>query len=168
IETSAKTRLNVDRVFFDLMREIRKRKLTDAETSNGPKKAGRKKKRCIILTTALKTLYRHFVWCTAIDNDGYHWCFHVTGESSGFSGIGSVYLKYEKLVVILTDPESGKVSKCRVNNQEGVAQQMIVKYNLQAVDVGSVVKELHITMRNDPFVGYSLLVCTTLFLLCYH
>ncbi|CAG2117702.1 unnamed protein product [Medioppia subpectinata] len=49
IETSAKTRLNVDQVFFDLMREIRKRKLTDAETSNGPKKAGRKKKRCIIL-----------------------------------------------------------------------------------------------------------------------
>ncbi|CAG2108219.1 unnamed protein product [Medioppia subpectinata] len=49
IETSAKTRHNVDTVFYDLMREIRKRKLTDGETSNGPKKAGRKKKRCIIL-----------------------------------------------------------------------------------------------------------------------
>jgi len=50
VETSAKTRLNVDRVFYDLMRDIQKRKLTEAETSNGPKKAGRRKKRkCVIL-----------------------------------------------------------------------------------------------------------------------
>ncbi|XP_054154505.1 ras-related protein Ral-A-like isoform X2 [Oppia nitens] len=49
IETSAKTRLNVDRVFFDLMREIQKQKLSDKETSNGPKKAKNKKRKCIIL-----------------------------------------------------------------------------------------------------------------------
>lgn len=82
VETSAKTRLNVDRVcdsidfhiiytnfckifvvlslilflslnaqvFHDLMRDIQKRKLSEAETSNGPKKAGRRKKRkCVIL-----------------------------------------------------------------------------------------------------------------------
>jgi hypothetical protein len=99
------------------------------------------------------------VWCTAIDNDGHHWCFHVTGESNGSSGIGSMYLKYEKLLDILTDPVSGKVSKCRVNNQEDIAQQMIVKYNLPPVNIESVVTNLHFTLRNNPFVGYKLFVC---------
>ncbi|RWS12449.1 ras-related protein Ral-A-like isoform X2 [Dinothrombium tinctorium] len=50
IETSAKTRSNVDRIFFDLMREIHKRKMCEAKTVNGPRKGkGGKKKKCIIL-----------------------------------------------------------------------------------------------------------------------
>ncbi|XP_076328271.1 ras-related protein Ral-A-like isoform X1 [Tachypleus tridentatus] len=49
VETSAKTRANVDKVFFDLMREISKRKLAESKTNNGTKKPGRRKKKCSIL-----------------------------------------------------------------------------------------------------------------------
>ncbi|KAG8239110.1 hypothetical protein J437_LFUL018368 [Ladona fulva] len=51
VETSAKTRENVDKVFFDLMREIRSRKLEDNKTSNGrgKDKSKRKKLKCVIL-----------------------------------------------------------------------------------------------------------------------
>jgi len=48
VETSAKTRENVDKVFYDLMREIRSRKVSDDNQG----KAGKdkpKKKRCQIL-----------------------------------------------------------------------------------------------------------------------
>lgn len=50
VETSAKTRENVDKVFFDLMREIRARK-NEAEGSNSktPGKGTRKKIKCVIL-----------------------------------------------------------------------------------------------------------------------
>lgn len=48
VETSAKTRSNVDKVFFDLMREIKNRKFSESKINNGPKKSGRKR-RCIIL-----------------------------------------------------------------------------------------------------------------------
>lgn len=48
VETSAKTKANVDKVFFDLMREIKNRKIDDgAKPSN--KVGRRKKKKCIIL-----------------------------------------------------------------------------------------------------------------------
>ncbi|XP_046679451.1 ras-related protein Ral-a, partial [Homalodisca vitripennis] len=51
VETSAKTRDNVDKVFFDLMREIRSRKVEDNKTSNGrgKDKGKRKKLKCTIL-----------------------------------------------------------------------------------------------------------------------
>ncbi|KAL7293773.1 ras-related protein Ral-a [Trichogramma pretiosum] len=51
VETSAKTRENVDKVFFDLMREIRSRKIEDKSASNGRSKdrAKRKKRKCTIL-----------------------------------------------------------------------------------------------------------------------
>ncbi|XP_076360848.1 ras-related protein Ral-A-like isoform X2 [Tachypleus tridentatus] len=49
VETSAKTRANVDKVFFDLMREINNRKLAKNEINHGSKKPGRRKKKCIIL-----------------------------------------------------------------------------------------------------------------------
>lgn len=51
VETSAKTRDNVDKVFFDLMREIRSRKLEDTKlnTSKGKEKRKRKKLKCTIL-----------------------------------------------------------------------------------------------------------------------
>lgn len=44
VETSAKTRDNVDKVFFDLMREIRSRKSDDSRATNGDvkKKKGKK------------------------------------------------------------------------------------------------------------------------------
>jgi len=48
VETSAKTRENVDKVFYDLMREIRSRKVSDdsqGKTDQGKKK----KKKCCIL-----------------------------------------------------------------------------------------------------------------------
>lgn len=48
VETSAKTRENVDKVFCNLMREIRSRK-TDSKAPGGrPGKDNKKKKRCII------------------------------------------------------------------------------------------------------------------------
>ncbi|KAM4602076.1 ras-related protein Ral-B-like isoform 1-T3 [Polymixia lowei] len=48
VETSAKTRANVDKVFFDLMREVRKKKMSESKDKNGP--SGKKKKqRCCIL-----------------------------------------------------------------------------------------------------------------------
>lgn len=47
VETSAKTRENVDKVFYDLMREIRSRKVS--EDSPQPGKVGKKKKKCAIL-----------------------------------------------------------------------------------------------------------------------
>jgi len=47
VETSAKTRENVDKVFYDLMREIRSRKVSD--DSPQPGKPGTKKKKCTIL-----------------------------------------------------------------------------------------------------------------------
>ncbi|XP_066997688.1 ras-related protein Ral-a isoform X1 [Anabrus simplex] len=51
VETSAKTRKNVDKVFFDLMREIRSRKMEDTKTSNGRGRdnSKRKKLKCVIL-----------------------------------------------------------------------------------------------------------------------
>jgi len=49
VETSAKTRANVDKVFFDLMREIRSRKNESRNMGNGKKKDKKKKKKCIIL-----------------------------------------------------------------------------------------------------------------------
>ena len=48
VETSAKTKENVDKVFYDLMREIRSRKMEDgSKTASKPKKG--KKRKCIIL-----------------------------------------------------------------------------------------------------------------------
>lgn len=50
IETSAKTRANVDKVFYDLMREIRSRKEDNKPgNSRGKDKSKRKKLRCTIL-----------------------------------------------------------------------------------------------------------------------
>ena len=51
VETSAKTRENVDKVFFDLMREIRSRKNdTDGGGANREGgKRGRKKLKCVLL-----------------------------------------------------------------------------------------------------------------------
>ncbi|KAL0267993.1 UNVERIFIED_CONTAM: hypothetical protein PYX00_010095 [Menopon gallinae] len=52
VETSAKTRENVDKVFFDLMREIRSRKIEDnnkASEGRGKNKSKRKKLKCVIL-----------------------------------------------------------------------------------------------------------------------
>ncbi|KAH9370236.1 hypothetical protein HPB48_007427 [Haemaphysalis longicornis] len=50
VETSAKNRTNVDKVFFDLMREIRNRKKSEKAVSNGPRKKPRPiKKKCTIL-----------------------------------------------------------------------------------------------------------------------
>ncbi|XP_052796856.1 ras-related protein Ral-A-like isoform X2 [Mya arenaria] len=51
VETSAKTRANVDKVFYDLMREIRSRKMKASQQNNGQKKKkkdGRKIK-CTLL-----------------------------------------------------------------------------------------------------------------------
>jgi len=52
VETSAKTRSNVDRVFFDLMREIRARKSAEGNKEGKPGKKDkdkRKKRKCSIL-----------------------------------------------------------------------------------------------------------------------
>uniref|UniRef100_A0A8C2QGP7 small monomeric GTPase n=1 Tax=Cricetulus griseus TaxID=10029 RepID=A0A8C2QGP7_CRIGR len=53
VETSAKTRANVDKVFFDLMREIRAKKMEDSKEKNGNKKrkslAKRFGEKCCIL-----------------------------------------------------------------------------------------------------------------------
>ncbi|XP_062525892.1 ras-related protein Ral-a isoform X4 [Bombyx mori] len=51
VETSAKTRDNVDKVFFDLMREIRSRKSDDSRATNGEGGKGKKSKKfkCVIL-----------------------------------------------------------------------------------------------------------------------
>lgn len=51
VETSAKTREHVDKVFFDLMREIRARKMEENKTNNGrgKDKSKRKKLKCVIL-----------------------------------------------------------------------------------------------------------------------
>ena len=49
VETSAKTRDNVDKVFFDLMREIRSRK-TEGDAGGGKEKVKRRKKlKCVLL-----------------------------------------------------------------------------------------------------------------------
>ena len=51
IETSAKTRENVDKAFFDLMLEIKKRKMADMNKQQSGRKEGKKerKHRCIVL-----------------------------------------------------------------------------------------------------------------------
>ncbi|ELT99583.1 hypothetical protein CAPTEDRAFT_156963 [Capitella teleta] len=56
VETSAKTRANVDKVFFDLMRSIRVKKQATPSSGGGKKQSNtgggkdkRKKKKCIIL-----------------------------------------------------------------------------------------------------------------------
>lgn len=50
VETSAKTRDNVDKVFFDLMREIRSRKSDDNKTTNGDVRGKKRRKiKCSIL-----------------------------------------------------------------------------------------------------------------------
>jgi len=47
VETSAKTKANVDKVFFDLMREIKLRKEDGLKPVK--QKPGKKKKKCVIL-----------------------------------------------------------------------------------------------------------------------
>lgn len=50
VETSAKTRENVDKVFFDLMREIRARKSEQEGAREGKEGKGtRKKLKCTLL-----------------------------------------------------------------------------------------------------------------------
>ncbi|KAI5186214.1 Ras-Related Protein Ral-B [Manis pentadactyla] len=52
VETSAKTRANVDKVFFDLMREIRAKKMSENKDKNGKKSSKNKKsfkERCCLL-----------------------------------------------------------------------------------------------------------------------
>ncbi|XP_053669446.1 ras-related protein Ral-a isoform X2 [Anopheles marshallii] len=51
VETSAKTRENVDKVFYDLMRQIRSRKTEDSKTTNGrvKDKSKRRKIKCMPL-----------------------------------------------------------------------------------------------------------------------
>lgn len=48
VETSAKTRENVDKVFYDLMREIRSRKVSDDSAGKTDKVKNKKKKCCIL------------------------------------------------------------------------------------------------------------------------
>uniref|UniRef100_A0A3B4FTI6 small monomeric GTPase n=1 Tax=Pundamilia nyererei TaxID=303518 RepID=A0A3B4FTI6_9CICH len=48
VETSAKTRANVDKVFFDLMREVRKKKMSESKDKNWPS-GKKKKKHCCVL-----------------------------------------------------------------------------------------------------------------------
>lgn len=48
VETSAKTRENVDKVFYDLMREIRSRKVSD-DSQGQTGKVKSKKRKCVIL-----------------------------------------------------------------------------------------------------------------------
>ncbi|XP_056642909.1 ras-related protein Ral-a [Diorhabda carinulata] len=54
VETSAKTREHVDKVFYDLMREIRERKTEENKTNNGrgKDKNSKKKKRCCLFYCA--------------------------------------------------------------------------------------------------------------------
>ena len=49
VETSAKTRENVDKVFFDLMREIRVKKMDSEGPKDKKEKGPRKKIKCTIL-----------------------------------------------------------------------------------------------------------------------
>jgi Ras-related protein Ral-A len=49
VETSAKTKTNVDKVFFDLMREIRARKSDEGGQNDGNKVKKRRKIKCSIL-----------------------------------------------------------------------------------------------------------------------
>ncbi|XP_071854139.1 ras-related protein O-RAL-like isoform X1 [Apostichopus japonicus] len=49
VETSAKTRENVDKAFFDLMRKIRDQKLTENQKQNGKPEKVKKKRKCLIL-----------------------------------------------------------------------------------------------------------------------
>lgn len=48
VETSAKTRENVDKVFYDLMREIRSRKVSDDSQGQAGRVAKKKRKCCIL------------------------------------------------------------------------------------------------------------------------
>lgn len=49
IETSAKTRENVDKAFFDLMREIKARKMAENSKDSDGKKNKKKRRKCAIL-----------------------------------------------------------------------------------------------------------------------
>ncbi|CAG5115814.1 unnamed protein product [Candidula unifasciata] len=49
VETSAKTRVNVDKVFYDLMREIRARKMEASKQSNGKQNKVSRKIKCTVL-----------------------------------------------------------------------------------------------------------------------
>jgi len=49
IETSAKTREHVDKVFYDLMRDIRSRKMDETKANPGKPKKAQKKLKCTIL-----------------------------------------------------------------------------------------------------------------------
>lgn len=49
IETSAKTRLNVDLIFQDLMRDLMLRKKMDSKATNSLNKPKKKKRRCCLL-----------------------------------------------------------------------------------------------------------------------
>eukprot|EP00112_Aurelia_sp_Birch-Aquarium-sp1_P022235 Seg62.5 transcript_id=Seg62.5/GoldUCD/mRNA.D3Y31 product="Ras-related protein Ral-a" protein_id=Seg62.5/GoldUCD/D3Y31 len=49
IETSAKTKVNVEKAFFDLMRMIKSRKTDDSSKPGAKKKGKTKKRKCVIL-----------------------------------------------------------------------------------------------------------------------
>ncbi|KAI1305384.1 Ras-related protein Ral-a [Halotydeus destructor] len=48
VETSAKTRLHVEKIFYDLMKQIYSRKLAEGTAVNGAGKAKKKKKKCTL------------------------------------------------------------------------------------------------------------------------
>ncbi|CDR01440.1 unnamed protein product [Oncorhynchus mykiss] len=49
VETSAKTRANVDKVFFDLMREVRKKKMSESKDKGGKEGKIKKAFKCCLL-----------------------------------------------------------------------------------------------------------------------
>ena len=80
IETSAKTKLNVDKAFYELLREIKRWK----ESQNGTKKpsTGRKKKKCTILWWIYSSLFSWSAYLLSIFSDGVATCETQIKKSS--------------------------------------------------------------------------------------
>lgn len=104
--------------------------------------------------------YRHWVLCEDIDESGTVWCFHVTAVgqydpeldapfdesvriTKEVSFNGKAWLKYQPLDDILRDTPDQTLSKCRVNNQTGMALKMLNAVRNQAPDITQVFKRLH-------------------------
>jgi hypothetical protein len=101
--------------------------------------------------------YKHWVICEKIDENGIIWCFHVTrvpikkrNEKTGFDSMALI--RCETLRDILSDNQELRLSKCRVNNQEKIAQKIMRREGIKQPDIKKLFEELH--KRRDTIIEY--------------
>lgn len=102
--------------------------------------------------------YRHWVIFDKMDGDGNVWCFHVKSVRIDDNIINSsvnskACIQYNTLLNILYDDRNQVPSKCRINNQQQIANRLIKKTNSSKPKINQVLSMLH--YYKNVFVDYN-------------